>query len=34
MTGFADAEQRLLSRNFDMRGAKLNRQSFDAVISP
>jgi len=34
MTRFAGAEQWLLSRDFDMHGAKLNRHSFDGVISP
>jgi len=34
MTGFAGAEQWLLSRDFDMRGAKLTCNSFDGAISP
>jgi hypothetical protein len=34
MTVFADAEQWLLFRDFDMRGAKLTCSSFDGAISP
>jgi hypothetical protein len=34
MTRFAGAEQWLLSQDFEMRGAKLTRNSFDGTISP